>query len=299
MNFFNEIKYSLKGNNNFKILIYLNLIVFVAVLLINALAFLFNHPEFDIVKWLAIPSNPKELLQKPWTVITYMFTHKSFFHILFNLLVFFWFGKLFLQYLSQRQLLGVYVLGGLAGALFFILAFNIFPAFTSVRSGAYALGASASIMAVVIAIAILIPNQRVYMLFFGQVKLIYLAIIVVLLDVLSIPVGNAGGHIAHLGGALVGYVFVLRYRKGKDITIWISRFLNGVKEFFKPSKNVKIKPGKKKTQHKRPETDMEYNSRKKAEQDEVDKILEKVAQSGYSSLTQDEKDKLFRMSNKK
>jgi hypothetical protein len=224
-----------------------------------------------------------------------MFTHLNFLHILLNLLVFYWFGKLFLQFLSQRQLLGVYILGGIAGAIFYIAAFNIFPAFNSAKLNSIALGASASVMAIVITVATLVPNQKVYLLFFGQVKFKYLAIGVLLIDLISIPIDNPGGHLAHLGGALLGYLFVVFYRKGTDITIWISRFLNWIKGLFVPKKEIKITYRK----TKRPESDMEYNARKKADQDEIDKILDKVAQSGYGSLSSGEKEKLFTMSNKK
>lgn len=298
MNFFNELKRSLKSNDNFKILIYLNLIVFVIIQLFKVFAYLFNSPDINVISWLAVPANTKDLLFKPWTVVTYMFSHENFLHILFNLLIFYWFGRLFLQYLSQRQLLGVYILGGLSGAFFYIIAFNIIPVFSSSMPSSIALGASASVMAIVIAVATLIPNQKIYMLFFGQVKLVYLAIFVVVLDFVSIPLGNAGGHIAHLGGAFLGYIFVKRYRKGKDMTITISRILNSIKEFVAPSKKMKVSYTKK-TEHKRPESDMDYNARKKEEQREIDIILDKIAKSGYSSLTNSEKEKLFKMSNKK
>ncbi|MBN2776592.1 MAG: rhomboid family intramembrane serine protease [Bacteroidales bacterium] len=300
MSFIDEIKYSLKGRNNFNTLIYLNLIVFGIIMVFKILGFLSGSDFFDIVPWLAVPADIDSLLVRPWTIVTYMFTHSNFFHILFNLLVFFWFGKLFLQFLSQRQMLGVYILGGISGAIFYITAFNLIPAFSFDALFSVALGASASVMAIVIAVATLVPNQQVYMLFFGKVKLKYLAIGIIVIDLISIPIDNAGGHIAHLGGAFLGYLFVINYRKGTDITIWLSRFLYGIKEFFKPSKDMKITyRNKKKTKPNRPENDMEYNARKKAEQDEIDKILEKIAQSGYSSLSKSEKEKLFNMSNKK
>jgi membrane associated rhomboid family serine protease len=300
MSFIDEIKYSLKGRNNFNILIYLNLIVFGIIIVFKILGFLSGADFFDIVPWLAVPADIDSLLSRPWTIITYMFTHSNFFHILFNLLVFFWFGKLFLQFLSQRQMLGVYILGGISGAIFYITAYNLIPAFSFDALFSVALGASASVMAIVIAVATLVPNQEVYMLFFGKVKLKYLAIGIILIDLISIPIDNAGGHIAHLGGAFLGYIFVINYRKGTDITIWVSRLLYGIKEFFKPSKDMKITyRNKKKEKPNRTESDMEYNARKKAEQDEIDKILEKIAQSGYSSLSKSEKEKLFNMSNKK
>ncbi len=297
MRFIDELKYSLKGRNNFNVLIYINLIVFGLIIVTKVICFLFGITNFDLVQLLAVPADIDTLIKKPWTIITYMFTHASFLHILFNLLIFFWFGRLFLQFLSQRQLLGVYILGGLSGAVFYIAAYNLIPAFSFAALFSIALGASASVMAIVIAVATLVPNQEVYMLFFGRVKLKYLAIGIVVLDLISIPINNAGGHIAHLGGAFIGFVFIIYYRKGTDITIWISRFLNGVKEFFKPSKDIKITyKNKNKKQQTRPENDMEYNARKKAEQDEIDKILEKIAQSGYSSLSKSEKEKLFNQS---
>ncbi len=302
MRLFNEIKYSFKVKNNFNTLIYINLIVFVVIAMSKIITFLGGISGFDLVTYLSVPANIDSLLKRPWTVITYMFTHKDFLHILFNLLVYYWFGKLFLQFLSQRQLLGVYVLGGLFGAVFYILAYNLIPAFSFDSIFAIALGASASVMAVVITVATLVPNQEVYMLFFGKVKLKYLALGIIILDLISIPIDNAGGHIAHLGGAFLGYIFVRYYRKGTDITIWLSRILYGIKEFFSPTKEMKVKHNKKKKKKakpNRPESDMEYNARKKAEQDEIDRILDKVAQSGYSSLTNQEKEKLFNMSNKK
>jgi membrane associated rhomboid family serine protease len=301
MTIIDEIKYSLKGRNNFNTLIYINLIVFLIVMLSKIVAFFGGFNDFDIINWFAVPANIDDLFRKPWTIITYMFTHEGFLHLLFNLLIFFWFGKLFLQFLSQRQLLGVYLLGGFSGAVFYITAYNLIPAFSFASLFAVALGASASVMAIVISVATLVPNQEVYMLFFGKVKLKYLAIGIIVIDLISIPIGNAGGHIAHIGGAFLGYIFVRYYRKGTDITVWLSRFLYGIKEFFKPSKEMKIKKNKKqkKQEPNRPKTDMEYNARKKAEQVEIDKILDKIAQSGYSSLSKDEKDKLFKMSNKR
>lgn len=298
MRLIDEIKTSFKEKNNFNILIYINLIVFVLIHLINAILFLSGIKAFDLVEFLAVPADTTSLLYKPWTIITYMFTHENFIHILLNLMVFFWFGKLFLQFLSQRQLLSIYLLGGIAGAAFYIIAFNIIPAFSFVKFFSVALGASASVMAIVISVALLVPNQEVYMFLFGKVKLKYLAIVIVLIDLISIPVDNAGGHIAHLGGAFIGLLFVWNYRKGTDITIWLSRFLYGIKEFFTPDKEIKVKYRNKSKKSNAPETDMEFNARKKAAQDEIDLILDKIAKSGYGSLSSTEKERLFKASNK-
>ncbi|HOZ30873.1 MAG TPA: rhomboid family intramembrane serine protease [Bacteroidales bacterium] len=299
MRFIDEIKYSFKIKNNFNILIYINLIVFVSILVSKIIIQLFELYGFEAIEWLAVPAGTSNLLHRPWTIVTYMFTHESFLHILFNLLVFYWFGKLFLQYLSQRQLLCIYLMGGIAGALFYIVAFNTIPAFSFIRYFSVALGASASVMAIVFSVVTLVPNQDVYMLFFGRVKLKYLAIFIVIIDLISIPLDNAGGHIAHLGGAFLGFVFVRYYKKGTDITIWLSRFLYGIKELFIPDRELKVKYRNKNKKSNAPETDMEYNARKKADQDEIDKILDKIAKSGYGSLSPAEKERLFKASNKK
>ncbi|MBO7134507.1 MAG: rhomboid family intramembrane serine protease [Bacteroidales bacterium] len=287
-----EIKGIFRQGNNLSILIFLNISVFVVVLSIN-LGFFFAGKTFEASEWLGVSSNFSLLAHRPWTVVSYMFVHSDFIHILFNLLVLYWFGRIFLEYLSQRQLLGVYILGGLAGALVFIAAYNIIPVFATVKNVAFAIGASASIMAVVFAIAVLVPNMPVRLAFLGQIKLKYLALAIVLIDLLSIPFGNAGGHFAHLGGALMGMVFSICYSKGTDITIFLSRFFTWIGNLFKPQPKMASQGGSR-----RAETDAEFNRRKAKEQKEIDKILDKVKESGYSSLTKEEKEKLFSNSNK-
>ena len=287
-----EIRNIFRQRNNLSILIFFNIAVFVVLLTIN-LGFFFAGKTFEASAWLGVSSNFSVLAHRPWTVISYMFVHTSFIHILFNLMVLYWFGKMFLEYLSQRQLMGVYLLGGLAGALVFIVAYNIIPVFAVVKNVAFAIGASASIMAIVFAIAVLVPNLPVRLAFLGQIKLKYLAIIIVVIDLLSIPFGNAGGHFAHLGGALMGAIFALCYSKGTDITIPLSRFFTWIGNLFKSEPKTSTSTG-----GRRAETDAEYNRRKAREQREIDKILDKVKESGYSSLTKEEKEKLFSNSNK-
>lgn len=281
-----EIKSIFRFKDNLSILIFLNICIFVVVSAIR-LGFYFAGRPFDPTEWLGVSSNFDVLVCRPWTVLTYMFVHADFLHILFNLLVFFWFGKIFLEYLSQRQLLGVYILGGLMGALFFIVAYNIIPIFAPVKNVAFAIGASASIMAVVLAVAALVPNLSVRVAFIGHFKLKYLAIAIVLIDLLSIPLGNAGGHFAHLGGAFLGFLFAICYAKGTDITAFMTRIFD--------------RSGKKKLKYSyggqsRFETDDEYNMRKAREQKDIDAILDKIKVSGYASLTDEEKEKLFRNS---
>jgi membrane associated rhomboid family serine protease len=218
-----------------------------------------------------------------------MFLHKNFLHILFNLLWLYWFGRIFLEYLDGKKLVGVYILGGLSGAFLYILAYNIFPVFFKQLQMSYALGASAAVMAIVISISVYVPNYSVYLLFIGRVKIIYIAIIGFLVTSLFDFSINTGGKIAHIGGALFGFLFILQYRKGRDMTRGLSRFLDAIIGLFKPKPKVTVT-------HRRSETDYDYNIRKKEEQVEIDRILDKIAKSGYDSLTKQEKDILFRQS---
>lgn len=291
-----EIKSTFKSGSILTKLIYINIGVFITVRLLHTFAFLFlGGSENDIIEWLAVPADTTTLLYRPWTLITYMFLHFDFLHILFNMLILFWFGRIFLDRLQQRHLLAVYLIGGIFGGLLFILSFNLFPVFDKYILGSVALGASASVMAVVVAISFYIPDYALNLVFIGKVKMKYLALIYIALDVLSIAGENPGGHIAHLGGALFGILFIMQYRKGKDITKGFSKFLERIFSFFRPSPKMKVKY---KEPKKPPRDDYEYNASKAAEQEEINRILEKISKSGYDSLTKEEKERLFRMSNK-
>jgi membrane associated rhomboid family serine protease len=249
--------------------------------------------EEVILDYLALPASMDLLITRPWTLFTYMFLHTSFLHILFNMLWLYWFGKIFTQYLkSQRQLITTYILGGLAGGLLYILSFNLFPVFADVLPEARALGASASVMGIVMAIAFYVPNYTVNMIFFGKVKIFYLALALFVIDFFMIRHGNAGGHIAHIGGAIYGFLYVYYLKKGRD--------------FSKFWPNFKFKWGDTKKRHKpkvayskRPVKDDEYNRKKAGDQKKIDHILDKISRSGYDSLTKEEKEILFNSSNRK
>jgi membrane associated rhomboid family serine protease len=304
MNMADEIKLSFRKGNILYRLIFINVAVFVLLGLIFVVLRLFT-PGTSLgdlrasysdafLKYFMVPSVPGELLARPWTVITYMFTHFNFLHILFNMLMLFWFGRIFLQYLTGRQLLSTYLLGGLAGALFYILFVNGFPGLRE-HLGSSMLGASASIMAVVIAISFYVPDYTLYMLFIGPVRLKYIALAFIILDVLMIASYNAGGHIAHLGGAVYGYWFITRFRKGHDIGNWVNILLDKIAGLFKPRPRLNVSYRKSSGRL----SDEEYNRNKVAEQKEVDRILDKIAQGGYESLTKKEKETLFKMSSPK
>lgn len=296
-NIWNGIKDSFKDGSNLTKLIYINLAVFLVVKILGVFTYFFQYSPSQIpfmVYWLSVPAETGALLSRPWTVFTYMFLHQDFLHILFNMLWLFWFGKIFLSYLDQKKLLSIYLIGGLTGAATYIFAYNIFPVFQDVRFGAYALGASASVMAVVLATVVYAPNHVINLVFIGPVKIKHIAIFFLITDIISIPNGNAGGHLAHLGGAFYGWLFISQLRKGKDIS---SGFNSLMESFFKLfGKKKKMKVSFKNT---RTMSDEEYNKSKKINQEELNRILDKIAKSGYDSLTKEEKEILFKSSNQK
>jgi membrane associated rhomboid family serine protease len=253
---------------------------------------LFNANVDFVIRYGELPSNVAILLQQPWTLITYMFLHLDFWHLLFNMLCLYWFGQLFLLYFSPKHLFSLYLVGGWFGALFYIGAYNIFPYFDLVRDHSFLLGASASIMAIIVAVATHVPNFEVPLWLIGRIKLKYIAIFAVTISVLGVSSNNAGGEFSHLGGALAGFFFARRFHAGKDITKWLNQFIDWIITLFKP------KPKKFKVTYGRPKPDAYYNKKAFDQEKEIDRILEKIKRSGYDSLSAEEKKTLFDRSNK-
>ncbi|MBR3518505.1 MAG: rhomboid family intramembrane serine protease [Paludibacteraceae bacterium] len=283
----NTIEESFKNGTTLTKLIYINLGIFLAVNLAIAILSLFNI-DSSWMDYLMLPAHVGTLLHRPWTIITYMFLHEDFVHILFNVLMLYWFGRLFLQYCSQHDLVGVYILGGLAGGATYIIAYNLFPRFENQVLFSQLLGASAAVMAITIAIAALAPNQTVRLFMFGDVKIKWIALVSVAVSIIQIKAENAGGELSHIGGAIAGYIFAIRYKKGDNITEWINKIIHRVVNL---TKGIGGRPNMKVTYTK--ENDQEYNYRKKQENEEIDRILDKIKSSGYESLSDDEKGKLF------
>ncbi|MBP6976747.1 MAG: rhomboid family intramembrane serine protease [Lentimicrobiaceae bacterium] len=286
-------------------LIIINIAVFIAVNVINLFLWLFTiNIEMEgiagatrITRWLAVPSHLDALAQKPWTLFTYMFTQENFLHILLNMIMLYFGGRIFMEYLDEKRLVNTYVWGGLIGALFYIAAFNIFPVFRDSVDLSVALGSSAAVLAILIAIATYVPDYSVNLLFFGRIKLKYIAILFVILDILSIERGNPGGHIAHLGGAFWGYLSIILLKNGHPNPLLINWYgIRNISQWFK--RKPKIIYYKKKPEDRRPVTDEEYNRMKVEKQRKIDIILEKISRSGYDSLTKEEKELLFKASNK-
>ena len=285
-----EFKRQFRNGNNLTKLIYINLAVFILLKLFFVFAFLMQVNPWDFINWFALPADIYKVLHKPWTIISYMFLHEGFLHILFNLLWLYFGGQIFMKYLNSKQLVSTYVLGGIFGGLSYVLAFNFFPVFQQNLSQSIAIGASASVLAILTAISTYVPNYSVQLTFIGRVKLKYIAIFSILLDVLSIPKGNAGGHIAHLGGALYGFLYIQQLKVGKDWSRSFSRLMNELANIFKkqPLKTV----------HRKTKTDDQWRAEKASSQNEINKILDKISKSGYESLNKKEKETLFKASKK-
>lgn len=294
MGIWDEIKLTFRKGNNLYRLIYINIGVFLILVIVSGIGFLLNNPEISgkALDLFSVPASFSALLARPWTLITYMFTHKEVLHILFNMLWLYWFGRIFLEYLDERKLVAVYLLGGISGALVYILSFNIFPVFAGVVSESVAIGASASVMAIVIAIAAYVPDYVIQLFLFGRIKIKYMALgIFVLTSIMDFSV-NSGGKLAHIGGAFFGYIYTVNLKHGHDMGKGFNRIIDFFVTAFKPRKKLKVT-------HKRVATEYEYNKIKAEHQKVINGILEKISKGGYDSLTKEEKQILFNESQKK
>lgn len=288
MNFIDQLKYRYKNGNTLFRLIYINVGVFLVVALVSIFFQLFKINAVDLTKWFSMPSNLSQLAKYFWTPLTYMFYHEKFLHILFNMLVLFWFGQLFLMYYSEKQLFSLYILGGLSGAAFYLLGYNLIPYYEAAAYYSLLMGASGSILAILVASGVRAPNMEMRLLLLGPVKLKWIAIATVLISLFGLTSANAGGEIAHLGGALAGYLFVISERKGKDITLFITKIINFFVNLFQPKPKV-VRP----KFHAQKMSSEEYNQKKANDEKEIDRILDKIKTSGYESLTAEEKKLLF------
>ena len=295
MNIFDSIQQIFRQGNSLMKLIFINVVVFTVLKLLVILLLLFNISGGGIFSYLAVPSDLSELLYRAWTPITYMFLHEGFLHLLFNMLNLFWFGKIFLMYFSEKQLVGLYLMGGLLAATFYAAAFNLFPYYAPIVHQSLLLGASGSIMAIIIAASVQSPNMEIQLLFLGGIKLKYIALAAVLTSFFGITSNNGGGQLAHLGGALSGYFFVVSLRQGNDLTKGLNWILDSIYNALRPRK-LRVKPNK--TRSKATISDAEFNQNKARKMAQIDHILDKIKTSGYESLSAEEKKRLFEQSNK-
>ena len=269
-----------QSGNPLYLFIGINVLVFLAINLFAAGEFL-TAGHTSGADWLTIqlsmPAYYAALPYKFWTIFTYMFTQRGFFHLLFNMLWLYWLGTIFLDFLNKRQFIFTYLAGGLMGAIFYLLAYNLIPVFSASSERSLLIGSSASVMAIVVATATLVPNFTIQLLFFGGVKLKYLALVYFILDIIGISGTEPGGSIAHIGGAIMGFFYIKQLNSGNDLS-----------DIFKPKSRLKVVKNKSSSP----------SHIQLPDQEVIDKILDKISQSGYESLTKAEKEQLFKASKK-
>ena len=291
-----DLKWQFNHGNIVNRLVLINIFVFLFFCIVKVFFFFVEQTASyeGMMDWLYLPAAPLKIIQRPWTFVSYQFLHAGFLHILFNMLWLYWLGRILVQYTSERRIFFLYIFGGFFGGLAYILAYNFIPVFATVTSKAFMLGASASVMAIIVATATLLPNYEIRLFFIGFVKLKYIALVAILLDVITISESNPGGHIAHLGGAFFGWWFMSRFQKGTDLSAGFYRAIDWTKE--KLSKNPSPKmvyKNEEKINERYPETNV---SIEKDRQAAVDAILDKISAGGYDSLSAEEKEFLFRFS---
>jgi len=282
MSLINELKSKFISASIIQQLIYVNIAVFIITLILSSFSGLYGNKTNFIYEWFSLSSSFEEMIIKPWSLVSYGFLHNGFLHILFNCLVLHFFGRLFLEYFSEKQALNFYVLGTLFGGIAYLVSYSYFPLF---KGKVHTMvGASAGITAIVIGIATYIPNYQLQLRFIGYVKVWQLAGAFILFDLISLAGGNGGGHIAHLGGALFGYMYVSKAsNKQMNFSSWFYKlFSNRKKPLQTVYKSTKKTDTKKSTDNK---------------QAKIDLILDKISKTGYETLTKEEKEFLFKQSN--
>ncbi len=274
-------------------LIAINIFVFLVLRVIDLISFLIAS-EFNIQSLisypyfiLAVPSGFANLLYHPWTLITYGFTHFELFHLVFNMVCLFWFGGILTEFLGNKKILPLFMIGSCFGGLLYILFYNIFPYFNNLVDQSSCIGASAGIMAIILATAVLLPDYSI-MILVWPIRMKWLAAIFVGIDIISINFdGNAGGHIAHLGGALFGYIYIASYRNGNDLSLWFNNVADTIVSVFSGRKKMKATFTKTKPTEQKKDVE---------KQKKIDIILDKISKSGYESLSSEEKEILFKES---
>lgn len=301
-----DFKVAFSTGNIMNQIIVINAVAFVVIGVLGVVmtlagqAALFN----DLTRYLMLPADPSQVILQPWTLITYFFFHKGFFHILWNMLFMYWFGRLITDYLGQNKLLGLYVWGGIGGGILYLLVYNLLPFYAPQIANSYLLGASGGVIAIVVGAATFQPNYAVHLIFLGPVKMKYIAAFYVVVSFLQSTGPNAGGEIAHLGGALMGYLMISQLQKGNDWSRPVVSFITWVKSLFQPQPKIKVSyRSERKTKAKATssskrsaKTASSQSSNSNTSQEEIDAILDKISEKGYDALSKAEKQKLFNAS---
>ncbi len=292
MNIFEDIKYNFRQKDNGLIkIILINIIVFVVMVILNVIFRLssLDYLSARLHQLVALPAEFSRFIFRPWTILTYFFTHSlsDLFHIVFNMLFLYWFGRIISEYVGNRRLVNLYLTGGIFSGLVFLILFNLIPFYVQRSGNVTLVGASGSVYAVVVAAATLLPHYRFNLLFLGPVKITYIAAFFIVVSLIGSVEANAGGNVCHLGGALFGYLYISQLRKGRDLGKPINLIADWIKNIGKPTMKVSYRSSS---------TPVDKNT--PISQEEIDRILDKINKSGYESLTKAEKERLFKASEK-
>ena len=297
-----QYKFSLgQGSNNLIMLIAINLVMFVGFAFVK-LIYYFNHGSeqglilynTNVLPWFTLSSDVNTIFSRPWTIFTHMFMHAGVLHVFANMLWLWGFGFLLQGIASSRKIIPLFIYGALAGAVAFVLAFNFIPALKPEVQLASALGASAGVMAIAIAATMLAPGYRIFPMLSGGIPLWVLTMIYVIIDLATIPFSNPGGHIAHLAGAFIGFLFIFFYRRGYDWSDWMNNFFDWVDNLFNPDKPKKGKRIKEELFYQA--SSAPYKKTSNISQQRIDEILDKINKNGYGALTSEERELLKRAS---
>lgn len=283
MNIIDDLKLQYRTGGITQQLIFWNVGIALVLFFLGA----FAHDFFNaIIGWLSLSSDASEFLFKPWTFLTYAFIHANFWHLLFNMIVLNFSGRLFLTYFTQKQFFGLYLLGSIFAGVVFVVSYFI------LKDVSILVGASGAIMAVLIAAATYSPLSEIRLLLIGNVKLWHIAIVLLVLDLIQVPMSNTGGHLAHLGGALFGFVYIKLLQNGTDLSKPVSNVIDYFVTLFRPRKAA---PFKKIHKNVNPQPKAQPKPQKDFTQQQIDDILDKISKSGYESLTKEEKEFLFKV----
>ena len=298
-NILDEFRYAfVRPDNGLIKIILINASVFVLLTILNVIFTLSKANDIYqlILEQLMLPASLPSFIYRPWTLVTYFFVHTGFFHILFNMLFLYWFGRIINEFLGSEKIVNLYVLGGLAGGVFYMLIYNLLPYFSDQVEVSVLLGASAGVFAIVVGAATFMPNYTLSFILIGPVKIKYIALVYVFMSFAQSAGSNAGGELAHLAGAAVGFIFINQMKKGNDLGQPVTQFFDFVRSLFISQPKVKV--SYRNTEKRTSTANRKRSAGKHYTQDEIDAILDKISEKGYDSLTKEEKQKLFDASRK-
>lgn len=291
MNVIQDLKFQFKNGDMALKLIFANLFLFLFPEVLTSVLMLFRI-SFSYYNYVALPSLFSGFLAKPWTLITYNFFHGGFLHLVFNMIALHYVGRLFTTFFTQKQLFSVYLLGGVFGGLLFLLSYAFIPALQHIDT--LLVGASASVMALLFATVSYQPFMDIRLGFIGSVKLWHFALVYLVIDLIQLPLENTGGHLAHLGGAFFGYLFIVFLKQGIDLGAGLNRFLDWAATLFSGKKSTPFTKVHRNVQPKEPFKASSRTVTKDKSQQQIDEILDKISKSGYDSLSKEEKEFLFK-----